>query len=100
MVFHPTCFQSVLQCDLQNRPDAYQARHNTDERADEPAYATLEHTRTELDKRMASDRLRYQTYYGINYQDPTHYDLVIDTTTMKGPEETAEAILQALPDDV
>ncbi len=99
--FIPHSFKVFLQCDLQESARrVYQARHNTDERADEPAYATLEHTRTELDKRMASDRLRYQTYYGINYQDPTHYDLVIDTTTMKGPEETAEAILQALPDDV
>ncbi len=95
--FIPHSFKIFLHCDpLESAKRIYQARQNTDDRSDEPAYETIEQTRDALDRRMASDRLRYETYYGVNYQDTRHYDLVIDTTNMPGPMETAEVILMQL----
>ena len=66
------------------------------ERQDEPAYASIDEAERTISGRIASDNLRYQKIYGLDYADPAHYDLVIDTTAMKGPEETAEAILSKM----
>lgn len=95
--FIPHSFKIFLACDpMESARRVFQARHTTDDRHDEVAYETIEHTRDELDKRMASDRMRYEKYYGVNYQDPSHYDLIIDTTTKKGPGATAEEILKVI----
>lgn len=42
--------------------------------------------------REASERRRYQTYYGIDLDDRSIYDLVIDSTTM-APAAIAESIV-------
>ncbi|MEI8130421.1 MAG: cytidylate kinase family protein [bacterium] len=43
---------------------------------------TLEAVKTRLSERLASEKERYNKYYAIeNYQDPSHFDLVIDTKT-------------------
>ncbi len=45
-------------------------------------------------ERMASDRLRYHKYYGIeNGMDYKHYDLVLDTTNLN-PTEALDALWQ------
>ena len=42
---------------------------------------TLEAVKTRLAERVASEKERYNKYYGIeNYQDPKHFDLVIDSS--------------------
>lgn len=33
-------------------------------------------------KRIASDRARYEKYYGIDVYDPKHYDFILDTSTL------------------
>ena len=45
--------------------------------------------------REASERLRYRTYYGIDLDDMTVYDQVIDSTGID-PEAIAESILAAV----
>jgi cytidylate kinase len=45
--------------------------------------------------REASERLRYRTYYGIDLDDQTVYDLVIDSTGSE-PETIAESIVAAV----
>jgi cytidylate kinase len=44
---------------------------------------------------MASDDLRYKKYYGLDYKDKTHYDLLIDTSKLNA-EEVANAIIKYL----
>jgi predicted cytidylate kinase len=44
--------------------------------------------------REASERRRYRTYYGIDLDDLTVYDLVIDSTSTP-PEAIAKSILEA-----
>ncbi|MBW2972557.1 cytidylate kinase family protein [Candidatus Woesearchaeota archaeon] len=45
-----------------------------------------------LDKRIASDKVRYKKYYNIDIFDPEMYDLWIDTTDMT-PEQVVDQIL-------
>lgn len=45
--------------------------------------------------REASERRRYRTYYGIDLDDQTVYDLVIDSTGIE-PEAAAESIVAAI----
>jgi predicted cytidylate kinase len=44
--------------------------------------------------REASERQRYRTYYGIDLDDRSVYDLVIDSTTT-APDDVAKSILAA-----
>lgn len=96
--FIPQAFKVLLTCDPHEaarrifvaRPDPSQ------ERDDEPMYASQEETERVMLDRMASDARRYQKYYGVDYQDPSHYDLVIDTTSFSGPNVTTELILEAI----
>jgi cytidylate kinase len=53
--------------------------------------AALEANRT----RQASERRRYRTYYGIDLDDQTVYDLVIDSTGIE-PEAIAESIVAVI----
>ena len=96
--FLPKSFKVFLTCDpKESAQRIYKARHATEERNDEPVYESLEHTEQEIAKRKASDSLRYQKFYGVaDHQDPSHYDLVIDTTSLQGPEATASEILKVL----
>ncbi len=44
-------------------------------------------------QRIASDRLRYKKYYGVDYLRPKNYDLVLDTTSLT-PEQAFAALWQ------
>ena len=44
-----------------------------------------------MKKRLESDRLRYQKYYGIDVNDKKHYDFYLDTTKLS-PEEVFKAV--------
>jgi cytidylate kinase len=45
-------------------------------------------------RRETSEKTRYRTYYGIDLDDLSIYDLVIDSTS-RSPEEIAESIVAA-----
>jgi cytidylate kinase len=97
--FIPHSFKILLLCDpAAAATRVFEAKkHQTLDRSDEPTYATLEEARAVIDARTASDVKRYQTHYGLDYRDPSHYDLVLDTTHNTGPEQTVAQILAALP---
>lgn len=58
--------------------------------------ATLDDVRAMLNRRIASDVLRYQQYYGIeNIYDPKHYDAVIDTTNLT-PDQMFDRVMDVL----
>lgn len=46
-------------------------------------------------KREASERARYQAYYGVDLLDLTPYDLVLDSTS-QSPTALASAVMEAL----
>lgn len=98
--FIPHSFKVLLLCDLHEAARRiFEARRSRAEkdRSDEPAYSSAEDVERSITERTASDVRRYQKYYGVDYRDPSHFDLVIDTTALNGPEATVEKILKALP---
>lgn len=64
-----------------------------DMRPDEKQERTVEETQKKLEKRVQSDKLRYEKYYEIDPYNLMHYDLVIDTSD-KTVEEVVQEILQ------
>lgn len=96
--FIPHSIKIFLTCDSAEAAHRiFLARRQASEgRGDEPLYATEADAAAQISQRIASDVRRYQTHYGLDYQDPSHYDLVIDTTHFQNATETAEAILAAI----
>lgn len=65
------------------------------QRPDEAPAATVQELVTQTRARIASDHARYQKWYGVQFDDPRNYDIVIDTTH-SNPKATAGKILMAL----
>jgi len=99
--FIPRAFKVLLTCDSHEAAKRiFSARRDPNEqRDDEVLYDSVEHTEQVTQDRMASDARRYQKYYGVDYLDPSHYDLVVDTTSLPGSEATTEVVLKAIEKD-
>jgi CMP/dCMP kinase len=64
-------------------------------RPDEKPFGSVQDVLERVSARVASDQVRYQKYYGVDYLDLTNYDLVIDTTSIS-PDKIVQRILTAL----
>lgn len=53
---------------------------------------SLEDVKISNERRLASDKLRYQKYYGVDVNDKSHYDFYLDTTGFL-PDEVLEKVL-------
>lgn len=87
--FIPKSLKIGLEADLEVRAQ----RIFKDKRPDEPG--TLEEIKRGIQQRHASEVKRYQEYYGLNPDDPTNFDLLIDNTGLKA-EQTIGLILEYL----
>ncbi len=91
----PDSFKVFLDLDL----DTSAARVFADVQAKkverkEEMSETVEAVKTRLAERLASEKERYNKYYDIeNYQDPKHFDLVIDTKA-NGIEAVEKLIIE------
>lgn len=56
------------------------------ERNEENGLNSVEAVKESLNRRLASDNLRYQKYYGINVYNPANYDYYLDTTNITKDE--------------
>jgi predicted cytidylate kinase len=56
---------------------------------------TIHEKKNETVKRISSEKKRYEQIYGINIEDMSIYDLIIDTTTMPA-DRVVEKIMQKL----
>lgn len=65
------------------------------QRPDEAPVETLQDMVAQIRARITSDNTRYQKWYGIQFDDPKNYDLVIDTTHTN-PKAVVQKILQAM----
>ena len=54
--------------------------------------SSLEDVKASNARRLASDRLRYQKYYGVDVHDKKHYDFYLDTTNL-APDEVLQKVL-------
>lgn len=91
--FIPHSFKVFLTVD----PDeaARRTLKNQEERPDEKPAANLAEAKKAVEERLASDKKRYLKHYGLDYTDPKHYDLVIDTTKIP-----AEIVVQKILDKI
>ena len=50
-------------------------------------------TQAAMERRTESERRRYEEYYGIDYLDPAHFDVVVDTSD-RSIDEVVDAIVE------
>ncbi|MDP3640150.1 MAG: AAA family ATPase [Nanoarchaeota archaeon] len=55
--------------------------------------SSLEQMKRRVQERFKEDNARYQKYYGLDYLDESHYDLVIDSTTITAEQVTEKILL-------
>jgi CMP/dCMP kinase len=65
------------------------------QRGTERENVDLETTRAAVESRTASEISRYRDYYGLDYTNPSHYDLVVDTSDLT-VDQVVERILAEL----
>ncbi|HUG07484.1 MAG TPA: nucleoside monophosphate kinase [Acidimicrobiia bacterium] len=65
---------------LEVRPEIAAQRIYGAARGAEHENVTLEDTERAIARRTESEKKRYLTYYGLDYTDHSHYDLVVDTS--------------------
>lgn len=73
-------------------PDEAARRVFGAERGDVESYKTVDEAKAALIQRGELERERFMSIYGVDYADPTNYDLVVDSTN-SSPEKTAEMII-------
>lgn len=95
--FIPQSFKVFLTVDpMVGAERIFADRAQNPNRSDEPEYATVEETQKTLQERVAQTDSRYQKWYGLQFLDQSHYDLVIDTSQLTDIE-VLQRILSALP---
>jgi CMP/dCMP kinase len=71
-----------LKVFLDVRPEVAAERIYEAGRGTERENVDLATTRAAVESRAASETSRYRAYYGLDYTDRSHYDLVIDTSDL------------------
>lgn len=92
--FIPQSFKIFLT--VNQKTAAARTMENRNERRDEKSAETVEEAEKLLRERIESDRKRYLKYYQLDYTDPKHYDVVLDTTA-PSVKEVVQIILDRLP---
>ncbi|MBW2975794.1 cytidylate kinase family protein [Candidatus Woesearchaeota archaeon] len=71
------------------------ARRIFDEKRQHEQYRDIQESIEKIKARIRSEGRRYKEYYDIDYRDKKHYDIIIDTTSIK-PEEAVRKILDSM----
>ncbi len=93
--FIPHSFKVFLDVDGKEGARRIFEHAKTGARKDEHVYKSAEEVATWARERTASDNRRYQKYYGVTWDTPSHFDLVIDTTQMP-PEAVVQLIIDKM----
>lgn len=84
-----------LKVFLEVRPEVAALRIFGAGRGKEHENVGLDETLRAIEDRTASEAKRYEDYYGVDYGDHDHYDLVIDTSE-RSIDEVAKIILDTI----
>lgn len=74
--FIPQSFKVFLTVDVEEGARRIFKR----QRPDEPPVTSVQEMAAQIRARIASDNTRYQKWYGVQFNDPKNYDVVINTT--------------------
>ena len=91
MAWHFACnaFRVFISVD----PDEAARRVFNAGRGDVETYASVNEAKDALLKRGELERERFLAIYGVDYTDPSNYDLVIDSTS-SSPDEMSDIIIR------
>ncbi|MBI4144817.1 nucleoside monophosphate kinase [Candidatus Woesearchaeota archaeon] len=92
--FIPRSFKVFLRIDEKVAAERILKDHLAGKRRSERKLKTVNDVLDEIAERTRSDVARYKKWYHLDYRDPKHYDLVIDTTNLT-PEQIVDRILIA-----
>lgn len=84
-----------LKVFLDVRPEIAARRVYGAGRGGENENVDLNETLRAIETRTSSEVDRYLTYYGLDYLDPDHYDLVIDTSDL-----TVDSVVETIVDHI
>lgn len=84
--FVPSSFKVYMKVDPMIAAQRILAANRSTE-----AYESVEDATEKIKDRRKSERKRYKTLYGVDIQDMSNYDLVVDTSGLT-PEQVAEII--------
>lgn len=79
--FVPNSIKIYLSCSLLVGAQRLRSDPNH-KRRHEGDFSTLKKTEATLRRRMASERKRYQAYYGLDIHDPLQYDFALNTNRL------------------
>lgn len=79
---------------LEVRPDVAADRIYGHGRSGESENVDQGATRRAIEARIASERQRYRDYYGVDYLDPTPFDIIVDTSDIEVVEVVAEIVTE------
>lgn len=92
--FLPNAFSVFLDCPEEIAAERIIRNSGKDSRGLAQTVEDFEKEVTKLKKRQEDNLERYRKYYQIeNFLDPSHFDLVLDTSII-GPEEVRDRILE------
>jgi len=91
--FIPDSFKIFLKIDLSEA-----ARRIFEEKRYGERYENIKECLEFLEKRVASEKIRYKQYYDVDFLNEGNFDLVLDSTN-KSPEEIVEEILEFIPNE-
>lgn len=94
--FIPRSFKVFLDVDDTEGARRIYGASQKHARPDERPYASVDDAKEAIAARVASDRRRYEKYYGVDFTDRARYDLVVDTTSFPA-KEVIKRILDNLP---
>ena len=86
----PESFKVYLKVDID---EAARRAFNDPNRKDLENYTSIEEHKKALIERFEKENERYFRLYKVRKEDPSNYDLIIDTTN-KTPEEVADLIIK------
>ena len=93
--FIPHSFKVFLDVDGKEGARRIFEHAKSGARKDEHTYTSAEEVAAWARARTASDNRRYQKYYGVTWDAPSNFDLVIDTTYTL-PEVVAQLIIDKM----
>lgn len=91
--FIPQSIKIFLKVDLRVGAERiFKGVQEHGERPDERRYESVDDVMNAIEERLASGKIRYQKWYGIDPTKEEHYDLILDSTG-KTPEEVVDEVL-------
>lgn len=98
--FIPHSFKIYLDVDpVEGARRVFGSLQKKNDRNEDKDLKTVQDVQDSIQKRVASDRLRYGKYYNIDVNDLIHYDFYLNTTNLS-PEQVFEVVYKKVESEL